>query len=187
MPFKGSIPRRKIVWIWSLWRQTFKLTCMDVTNTDGHVLFLPSIWPWLKVAGGKYTHPHSLDLQAHRHSQIPLKTSHKKFYTVPSPPWVCFQVNLAFPLLISSKFVLNVLTAALGDASQGHQLVTWEVPTWRLSLLSTDRCSLHVCAFNFPIFCLCLLYWTAVHQISIFTNQIALYSTSPCTQMPTEL
>lgn len=83
----------------------------------------------------------------------PLKTSHKKFYTVPSTPWVCFHRNLASLLLIRHKFVLNVSTAALGDASQGHQLVTWEVPSLRLSLLSTDRCSLHVCVFNFPIFC----------------------------------
>lgn len=28
-----------------------------------------------------------------------------------------------------------------------------------------------VCVFNFPVFCVCLLYWTAVHQIDIFTNE----------------
>lgn len=77
-----------------------------------------------------------------------LKTTRKIIYRVPSTPWVCFHSNLASSLLISYKFVLNVPTAALGVAL----LLPWKVLSLRLSLLSTDHCSLHVCVFNFPIF-----------------------------------
>lgn len=33
----------------------------------------------------------------------PLKTSHRKFYTVSSAPWVCFHVNLASPCLSATN------------------------------------------------------------------------------------
>lgn len=36
-------------------------TCGHMTNTDDHILFLPSTWPWLKLATGMYTQPQLLD------------------------------------------------------------------------------------------------------------------------------
>lgn len=110
----------------------------------GH-LFFPKV-PWFLCFPDfvpSYKHP----IMSFTASCMPL--NHKIFYTVPSTPWVCFHSNLASPLLISYKFVLNVPTAALSVAL----LLPWKVLSLRLSLLSTDHCSLHVCVFNFPIFC----------------------------------